>query len=64
MRSFRQIIHGCKKHHYRLFREVRWWEDEYHKGKRTMWICINCMHISHMEMRIHALRNFEANDES
>ncbi len=31
MRSFRQIIHGCKKHKYRLVRQIRWYEDEYDK---------------------------------
>lgn len=52
MRSFRQIIHGCKKHHYRFLRKVRWYEDEYRDGMRSKWICINCMHISHLELRV------------
>lgn len=52
MRSFRQIVHGCKKHKYRLIRHVRWYEDEYRSGMRSKWICINCMQIIHMEVDI------------
>lgn len=49
MRSFRQIIHGCKKHKYRLFRQIRWYEDAYREGKRSKWICLNCFQIINTE---------------
>lgn len=54
MRSFRQILHGCKKHNYRLIRRVRWYEDEYRDGMRSKLICTNCMHIMLMEMKVHS----------
>lgn len=50
MRSFRQIIHGCKKHKYRFVRRVRWYEDEYRQGMRSKWICLNCMQIIHTDI--------------
>lgn len=52
MRSFRQIIHGCKKHKYRFIRDVRWYEDEYREGMRSKWICMNCMKVIHTETTV------------
>ena len=52
MRSFRQIIHGCKKHKYRLFRQIRWYEDEYREGMRSKWICLNCFQIINTETTV------------
>lgn len=45
MRSLRQIVHGCKKHNYRLSRQIRWHEDEYRDGARSKWICTNCYEV-------------------
>lgn len=53
MRSFRQILRGCKKHKFRFFRRVRWYEEEYQAGMRSKWICVNCYEIAHMEMKVH-----------
>lgn len=50
MRTLRQVLYGCKKHNYRFFGRVRWYEDEYRDGMRSKWICTNCMHIIHMKM--------------
>ena len=52
MRSFRQILHGCKKHNYRLFRSLRWYEDEYRDGMRSKWICTNCFHVAQMKLDV------------
>ena len=52
MRSFRQILHCCKKHHYRHIRNVRWYEDEYKDGMRSKWICMNCHHILYMQLAV------------
>ena len=48
MRSFRQIFYGCRKHRYRLVRQIRWYEDEYRDGMRSKWICVNCHQIINM----------------
>lgn len=52
MRSFRQILHGCKKHHLVLFREARWYEDEYKKGARSLWLCKNCWTFKYLPVRV------------
>ncbi len=52
MRSFRQIIHGCKKHKYRLFRQIRWYEDAYREGMRSKWICLNFFQIINTETTV------------
>lgn len=42
----RQILHGCKKHHYVYFRDIKWFEDAYCLGGfKTKLVCKNCMHV-------------------
>ena len=52
MRSLRQRFYGCRKHRYRLVRQIRWYEDEYSKGMRSKWICLNCFQIINTETTV------------
>ena len=46
MRTLRQILHGCKKHHYVYFRDIEWFEDSYCLGRfKAKLVCKNCMHV-------------------
>lgn len=55
MRTLRQILHGCKKHHYLYFRDIQWFEDAHCiDGFKTKLVCEKCMHIenSNIDMMI------------
>lgn len=51
MRTLRQILHGCKKHHYVYFRDIKWFEDAHRlDGSKTKLICKKCMHIENSKV--------------
>lgn len=50
-RTLRQILHGCKKHHYVYFRDIKWFEDANRFGGfKTKLICTKCMHIENSKV--------------
>ena len=51
MRTLRQILHGCKKHHYVYFRDIKWFEDAHCiDGNKTKLICKKCHHIENSKV--------------
>ena len=51
MRTLRQILHGCKKHHYTYLRDIKWFEEAHRKdGFKTKLICKKCMHIENSKV--------------
>lgn len=51
MRTLRQILHGCKKHHYIYFRDIKWFEDANRAyGFKTKLICKKCMHVENSKV--------------
>ena len=55
MRTLRQILHGCKKHHYVYLRDIQWFEEAYClDGSKTKLICKKCKHVedSRVDMMI------------
>lgn len=45
MRTIRQILHGCKKHHLRYIKPTPWGVDRYKNGMRSDWMCLNCFAV-------------------
>lgn len=48
-------MHGCKKHHYEYFRDIKWFEEAHCiGGYKTKLICKKCMHVenSNVDMMI------------
>ena len=54
MRTFRQILHGCKKHHYVYLRDIQWFEDARYKTKL---ICKKCRHIENSKVDMMIVRS-------
>ena len=51
MRTLRQILHGCKKHHYVYFRDIKHFENALRFGGfKTKLICRKCHHIENSEV--------------
>lgn len=51
MRTLRQILHGCKKHHYIYLRDIQWFEDAHCiDGFKTKLICKKCMHVENSKV--------------
>ena len=51
MRTFRQILHGCKKHHYVYFRDIKHFENAYRfDGFKTKLICRKCYHVENSKV--------------
>lgn len=51
MRTFRQILHGCKKHHYVYFRDIKHFENAYRFGGfKTKLICRKCYHVENSKV--------------
>lgn len=58
MRTLRQILHGCKKHHYTYFRDIKWFEDAHCiDGYKTKLICKKCRHIENSKVNMMICRN-------
>ena len=47
MRTLRQILHGCKKHHYVYLHDIQWFEDPRYKTKL---ICKKCGHVENSKV--------------
>lgn len=51
MRTLRQILHGCKKHRYVYFRDIKWFEDAHRLDDcKTKLICKKCHHIENSKV--------------
>lgn len=51
MRTIRQFLFGCKKHHYVYYRDVKWFEDAHSLGGfKTKLVCKNCMHVEYSKV--------------
>ena len=51
MRTLRQILHGCKKHHYVYFRDIKHFENAYRFGGfKTKLICRECYHVENSKV--------------
>lgn len=54
MRTLRQILHGCKKHHYVYLRDIQWFEGARYKTKL---ICKKCRHIENSKVEMMIVRS-------
>lgn len=46
-----QILHGCKKHQYVYFRDIKWFEEAYRFGGfKTKLICRKCYHVENSKI--------------
>lgn len=53
LKSFAVMIKWtCHKHRFMLFREIRWYEDEYRMGYRSKLICRRCHTVVNTKMQL------------